>query len=43
MQETDTGDSDVELDIYLKDLFDSHYAAFILNFGADAMILAYEE
>lgn len=43
MQETDTGDSDVELDIYLKDLFDSHYAAFILNFGADAMMLAFEE
>lgn len=43
MQETDTGDSDVELNIYLKDLFDSHYAAFILNFGADAMMLAFEE
>ena len=27
-------DSDVELDDYLKDLFESHYAEFILNFGA---------
>ena len=28
MQETDTGESDVELDDYLKDLFESHYASF---------------
>ena len=27
-------DSDVELGDYLKDLFESHYAEFILNFGA---------
>ena len=40
MQETDTGESDVELDDYLKDLFESHYASFILNFGADAMMQA---
>ena len=32
-QEEDTGDSDVELDDYLKDLFESHYAEFILNFS----------
>ena len=37
-QETDTSDSEVELDEYLKDLFESQYAAFILNFGTDAMI-----
>ena len=43
MQETDTGESDVELDDYLIDLFESHYAAFILNFGADAMMQALEE
>ena len=38
MQENDTGDSYVELDEYLKDLFESHYAAFILNFGTDAFM-----
>ena len=38
MQENDTGDSPVELDEYLKDLFESHYAAFILNFGTDAFM-----
>ena len=43
MQETDTGESDVELDDYLIDLFESHYAAFILNFGADAMMQVLEE
>ena len=42
-QETDTGESDVELDDYLIDLFESHYAAFILNFGADAMMQVLEE
>ena len=43
MQETDTGEFDVELDDYLIDLFESHYAAFILNFGADAMMQVLEE
>lgn len=33
-QEEDTGDSDVELDDYLKDLFESYYAEFLLNFSA---------
>ena len=42
-QETDTGESDVELDDYLIDLFESHYATFILNFGADAMMQVLEE
>ena len=42
-QETDTGESDVELDDYLIDLFESQYAAFILNFGADAMMQVLEE
>lgn len=32
-QEADTGDSDVELDDYLKDLFESYYAEFLLNFS----------
>ena len=31
-------DSDVELGTYLKDLFDSYYAEFILNFGADEIM-----
>ena len=43
-QESDTGNpNDVELESYLKDLFDSQYAAFILNFGADSMMQAFEE
>ncbi len=43
-QEEDTGDSDVELDDYLKDLFASHYAEFILNFGtADGVIQLLED
>ena len=41
-QEADE-ESEVEIDVYLKDLFDSHYAAFILSFGADAMMQALEE
>lgn len=32
-QEGETGDSDVEIDDYLKDLFESHYAEFLLNFS----------
>ena len=43
MQEKDGGDSNVELDEYLQDLFESQYAAFLLNFGADAMMQAFEE
>ena len=30
--------SEVELEDYLKDLFESHYAEFILNFGTDAFM-----
>ncbi len=37
-QEKDTGDSNVELDDYLQDLFESQYAAFILNFGSDSFM-----
>ena len=33
-QEEDTGDFDVELDDYLRDLFESYYAEFLLNFSA---------
>ncbi len=43
MQQTDTGDSEVELDDYLKDLFESHYAEFILNFGTDAFMQSFED
>ena len=43
MRETDKDDPNVELAEYLMDLFDSHYAVFILNFGADAMMQALEE
>ncbi len=32
-QEEDTDDSDVELDDYLTDLFESHYAEFLINFS----------
>lgn len=43
-QEEDTGSSDVELGDYLKDLFESHYAEFILNFGtADGVIQLLED
>ena len=43
MQQTDTGDSEVELDDYLKDLFESHYAEFILNFGIDEFMQSLED
>ena len=43
-QEEDTGDSDVELDDYLKDLFESHYAEFLLNFStADGVLQLLED
>ena len=43
MQQTDTGNSEVELDDYLKDLFESHYAEFILNFGTDEFMQSLED
>ena len=43
MQQTDTSDSEVELDDYLKDLFESHYAEFILNFGTDKFMQSLED
>ena len=36
-------DNDIELGTYLKDLFSSHYAEFILNFGADEIMQLIEE
>ena len=43
MQQTDTSNSEVELDDYLKDLFESHYAEFILNFGIDEFMQSLED
>ena len=43
MQQTGAGDSEVEIDDYLKDLFESHYAEFILNFGTDEFMLSLED
>ena len=43
IQQTGTGDSEVEIDDYLKDLFESHYAEFILNFGTDEFMLSLED
>ena len=36
-------DSGVELGTYLKDLFDSHYAEFLLNFGFDEIMQLLED
>ena len=39
MQEKENGDpDDVDLNDYLKDLFESHYAEFVLNFGSDELM-----
>ena len=44
VQESENGsDSDIELETYLKDVFSSHYAEFILNFGADEIMQLIEE
>lgn len=44
VQESENGsDSDIELGAYLKDVFSSHYAEFILNFGADEIMQLIEE
>ena len=44
MQEKENGDLDVDVDLndYLKDLFESHYAEFILNFGSDELMQSLE-
>ena len=39
VQEKENGDpDDVDLNDYIKDLFESHYAEFILNFGSDELM-----
>ena len=38
VQEKNDGNPDVELGTYLKDLFDSYYAEFLLNFGFDEIM-----
>ena len=43
IQEEDTGDFDVELDDYIKDLFSNHYAEFLLNFGTDEFMQSLED
>ena len=44
MQQTDTGDSkDADIEDYLKDLFESHYVEFILNFGIDEFMQSLED
>ena len=43
VQEENGTDSDVELGTYLKDLFESHYAEFLLNFGLDEIMQLLED
>ncbi len=38
VQEGNGVNSDIELEIYLKDLFKNHYAEFLLNFGFDEVM-----
>lgn len=38
VQEKNGKDEDVELNDYLKDLFDSYYSEFILNFGTNELM-----
>ena len=37
-QQTENGDKDIELGDYLKELFDSYYADFLLNFGTNELM-----
>ena len=43
VQEENGTDSNVELGAYLKDLFDSYYAEFLLNFGFDEIMQLLED
>ena len=43
IQEDDNKDVDVELNEYLKDLFESYYAAFLLNFGTGGIMQLLED
>ncbi len=44
VQESENGsETEIELKTYLKDVFSSHYAEFILNFGADEIMQLIEE
>ena len=42
-KESENGPVDEEIDIYLKELFGSYYAEFILNFGADQIMQLLED
>ena len=45
VRERENGDLDngVDLSEYLKDLFESHYAEFVLNFGSDSLMQLLED
>ena len=45
VRERESGDLDdgVDLSEYLKDLFESHYAEFVLNFGSDSLMQLLED
>lgn len=45
MQERENGDPEIDVDLndYIKDLFESHYAEFILNFGSDSLMQLLED
>ena len=43
MQEKYPNDSEIDIDVYLRNLFESHYAEFLLNFGPDNTIPFMEE
>ena len=42
-KESENGPVDEEIDVYLKELFGSYYAEFILNFGADQIMHLLED
>lgn len=42
-KESENGPVDEEIDVYLKELFGSYYAEFILNFGADQIMQLLED
>ena len=45
MKERENGDPEIDVDLndYIKDLFESHYAEFILNFGSDSLMQLLED
>ena len=43
MQEKESNNSEIDIEVYLKDLFETHYADFLLNFGFDEIMSLLEE